>query len=70
MPSTLALVLAFGAVWQTNAQPALSISTIFVSLSVSSLLITPIFQLLFAVPNFVSCLGCLERIQEFVGESE
>jgi hypothetical protein len=41
-----------------------------VSLSVIGLLASPMAQLLFVIPDFVSCLGCLERIQGFTHESE
>ncbi|KAE8351094.1 P-loop containing nucleoside triphosphate hydrolase protein [Aspergillus coremiiformis] len=62
-------ILTFGlyAILQRTAiGDTLDVGAVFSSLSLISLLTEPASNLFHAIPDFSSCLGCFERIQEFL----
>ena len=70
MTQTIAPVLAFGiflGVASTrNNGATLDVTTAFTSLSLFSLLSTPVLSLLRSIPSLMSALGAFVRIQEFL----
>lgn len=73
-PSLLAPVITFGlailAGRHSGADQALSVSTVFTSMAIIDLVVGPLARLLFAVPSFMSSIGCFKRIQDFLDESD
>ncbi|KJZ80040.1 hypothetical protein HIM_00754 [Hirsutella minnesotensis 3608] len=68
-PSALAPILTFGvaiAISGEGATQKLSIATAFTSLTIISLICSPLAHLLASVPSFFSCIGSFERIEAFV----
>lgn len=73
-PSLLAPVITFGlailAGRHGGADQAFSISTVFTSMAIIDLVVGPLARLLFAVPSFMSSIGCFKRIQDFLDEAD
>lgn len=73
-PSLLAPVFTFGlailAGHHGGADQALSISTVFTSMAIIDLVVGPLARLLFAVPSFMSSIGCFKRIQDFLDKAD
>ncbi|KND91880.1 Multidrug resistance-associated protein 1 [Tolypocladium ophioglossoides CBS 100239] len=72
-PTAMAPIITFGiaiAIYSHDTQQRLSIATVFTSLSIISLMTTPLSELLFSIPSFVSCLGSFDRIQAFLEKSQ
>lgn len=68
----IAPVLTFGiamAKMHNDPNSQLSISTAFTSLSIIGLMMEPLSNLLFSLPNFVSSLGIFERVEKYIQQS-
>ncbi|KAK5998615.1 ABC multidrug transporter B [Cladobotryum mycophilum] len=48
----------------------LSVATVFTSLAIIGLIMEPLAGLLYSIPGLFSSLGCFERIQTFIEETE
>ena len=58
--------VAYAIVAKLSNDGPLSVSQIVASLSILTLLMDPLGQLLFALPQFFAALGCFTRVQEFL----
>jgi len=58
--------VAFGIEAYVRGSNTLSVNQAFTSLSIITLMTSPATQLLSAIPQSVSCLGCFERIQKHI----
>ncbi|KAI1866048.1 uncharacterized protein JN550_008026 [Neoarthrinium moseri] len=70
MPPFLAPLLTFGlaiAISTADAQ-LLTVANVFTSISIISMIVSPLASLLSAIPNFASSFGSFERIQKFLDE--
>ena len=69
LPQILGSVTAFtifALVLQTDHGSQLDPATAFTALSLISLLSSPIFLFVFALPQFTASIGCFDRIQEYL----
>jgi ATP-binding cassette, subfamily C (CFTR/MRP), member 1 len=72
-PSLLSPVVTFGLailVWSFTSHQTLSISRVFTSLAIITLLSEPLARLLNTVPGVVASMSCLERIQKLLEEAQ
>jgi ATP-binding cassette subfamily C (CFTR/MRP) protein 1 len=71
LPQIFSQILTFAAfaiVAKVQRGDSLSVSVAITSLSILTLLSTPLAQLLYALPQGVAALGCFQRIQSFLLE--
>ncbi|PQE21894.1 ABC transporter protein [Rutstroemia sp. NJR-2017a BVV2] len=66
MLSPVITFIGYGIIAKYSANKAPSAATIFSSLSLLSMLISPVNELVSAIPNLAAALECCSRIQEYV----
>jgi ATP-binding cassette subfamily C (CFTR/MRP) protein 1 len=66
MLSPVITFIGFGIIAKYSTNKAPSAATIFSSLSLLSMLISPVNELVSAIPNLAAALECCSRIQEYV----
>lgn len=66
MLSPVITFIGYGIISKYSANKAPSAATIFSSLSLLSMLISPVNELVSAIPNLAAALECCNRIQEYV----
>lgn len=72
MSPFLAPLLTFGLAITISSAHAqlLTVANVFTSISIVSLIVSPLASLLSAIPNFASSFGSFERIEKFLHEVE
>lgn len=68
--ATPAIVITTAIFWTRSGPGGFTVSQAFTSLSILSLISTPIAELTSVYPQFVASLGCFERIQTFLLSDE
>lgn len=66
MLSPVITFIGYALITQVSNGDSLSIATIFSSLSLLSILTSPVSEITAALPNFTAALDCFNRIQEYV----
>ncbi|OKL56998.1 hypothetical protein UA08_07710 [Talaromyces atroroseus] len=65
LPNIIIPVITFAA-FALSGQSSLNVTKAFLSLSIFSLITSPIANMIYAIPQLYSSLGCFQRIQEYL----